>query len=157
MDRELPAANDQWLLFVHPEDREAVGKALDATLACGGRFEAAFRVLRADGSVRHVEASASCSWILRASRRASWAVNIDATTCARPNSAGERTTLRTVHGGHPAPHLLLQGRGRALLLVNQAFARMHGGAHKADYIGKTVHDFEPRSWPPCTTTGTSAC
>ncbi len=143
-ERELPTSNDQWLLFVHPEDREAVGKAVDATLACGGRFEAAFRVLRADGSVRHVEASALMLMDSQGRPARLVGVNIDATSLreAEYRLAHGQRFVQSMVDTLPHTFFCKDAEGR-YLLVNQAFARMHGGAHKADYIGKTVHNFEP--------------
>jgi two-component system cell cycle sensor histidine kinase/response regulator CckA len=40
--------------LVHPDDRDLVWRALDRVIADGARFDVEFRVLRADGVVRHL-------------------------------------------------------------------------------------------------------
>ncbi len=45
----------QWMDRVHPQDREAVSDALEATRSGGGPFEVSYRVVRPDGETRYVE------------------------------------------------------------------------------------------------------
>ena len=56
-----PLSFDIWRNLLHPDDRVRAEKTLIRSLACGIDLEGEFRIVRADGQVRHMRASARIS------------------------------------------------------------------------------------------------
>ena len=54
---------EDWIASVHPEDRESAAADLDVSLAEDIPFRSLFRIVRSDGSVRHISAHAMLSRI----------------------------------------------------------------------------------------------
>ena len=50
-------ANDLWLTRMHPDDRESAEQLVGAALAARRPFETTFRIIREDGSVRHIRSA----------------------------------------------------------------------------------------------------
>ena len=55
-DRVELVTRDWFLGHIHPDDREELWRSVEATSARDGRFDYSHRVLRPDGSIRHVRA-----------------------------------------------------------------------------------------------------
>ncbi len=58
-DRQGPFGPDDWTRAIHPEDRARADAAADAALAGDGHFAQDYRVVRPDGSVRHIRDTAA--------------------------------------------------------------------------------------------------
>ena len=56
--KEFRGRYESWLERIHPEDAERSDAAVKAALAGGGDLDMEFRILRPDGTVRHVKANA---------------------------------------------------------------------------------------------------
>ncbi|MCP3136598.1 PAS domain-containing protein [Pyxidicoccus xibeiensis] len=52
--REVSLPMEDWLSHIHPEDRPAVEKAVERAIRERGTFEAEYRILRPDGTVRWI-------------------------------------------------------------------------------------------------------
>ncbi len=147
---DLPSHQDRagtaedWLLRIHPEDREAVRQALMTAAAGGGRFEASFRVQSGDGQTRHVEASALVQLDAQGSPQRMVGVNIDTTSLreAEWKLAQSHRFLQSLVDTLPHVFFCKDDAGR-YLLVNQAFIEMRGNKSPECYLGRRVGDFEP--------------
>jgi PAS domain S-box-containing protein len=53
---DFDGSYEQWLQFIHPEDKESVSREFENALATTGRFEMVFRIVRPDRSVRFIKA-----------------------------------------------------------------------------------------------------
>ncbi len=74
-------AYDAWCSAVHPEDRLAAETALNEAVAGGADFDPVFRIIRPDGSVRHIQA---CALVRRdATGKALHVVGINTDTTAQ--------------------------------------------------------------------------
>lgn len=54
LSTELPASGDAFFQRVHPDDRDHVRQSLETSIATGTLFEQEFRIVRSDGTVRHL-------------------------------------------------------------------------------------------------------
>ncbi|CAO4180732.1 histidine kinase [Methylorubrum populi] len=64
VDPEMAAAGAPISAFfsgVHPDDRPALQSSIGAVLSAGGRFEAEYRLIQGDGSIRWVAAQGRCA------------------------------------------------------------------------------------------------
>jgi PAS domain S-box-containing protein len=88
---------ESWRATLHPEDRDAATAAAECALRTGGRFSAAFRVVRRDGEVRHVR---GCGRVVRDAAGAATrfiGINYDVTEERRGAEERERLEARLRH------------------------------------------------------------
>jgi PAS domain S-box-containing protein len=132
---------EDWLCRVHPEDREAVREALATATGEGGRFEASFRVLHPDGQLRYVEASALAHLDRQGRPMRVVGVNIDTTRLreAEAKLAQSHRFLQTLIDTLPHTFFCKDTDGR-YLLVNSAFAQLHGAESPAVVLGRRITD-----------------
>lgn len=50
-----PPTREEWLLYIHPEDRASVEQQSNADLAAGRPIALQYRIVRDDGTVRHIQ------------------------------------------------------------------------------------------------------
>ncbi|HWR02447.1 MAG TPA: PAS domain S-box protein [Humidesulfovibrio sp.] len=143
-DMNRTGTPEDWLCRVHPEDRDAVRRALVTATEEGGRFEASFRVLHPDGQLRYVEASALAHLDRQGRPMRVVGVNIDATRLreAEAKLAQGHRFLQTLIDTLPHTFFCKDMEGR-YLLVNRSFGRLHGGQSPESFLGKVVEDICP--------------
>ncbi len=57
---EKGAAIGEYIVGIHPDDRERVGAAVDHTIATGVKYVQEYRLLQRDGAIRWIEARGEC-------------------------------------------------------------------------------------------------
>jgi two-component system, cell cycle sensor histidine kinase and response regulator CckA len=136
-----PATFELFLRHVHPDDLERVMRSVGEARA-GGSFEFGFRLIRVDGTVRHVLNRGQTT------RRDGVAVRLIGTAQDLTDQKAAERALELAHVQQKAlldnlPDLVfLKDRESRFVAVNEPLARVCG-VLAGDMIGKTDFDFFP--------------
>jgi len=128
---------------VHPDDREAMERAVDRTLTTGDPYRAEFRMLHADGSVLWTEGRAQVVEDDAGTRLVG--IHHDITDRKRRERELERTNRRldSILENTTAPMFMKDADG-AYLLVNRRYRELFG-LEEAEVIGRTDAEIHPAS------------
>jgi PAS domain S-box-containing protein len=119
----------RWDTYVHPGDLEQAEQAVRDTVRRGGSGEQRFRVLRPDGSVRHVHSIFTVERDGSGSPRSLTGVNFDITERVLAKESEERldASLRVILDNLPIPVITSRTSGAGeITLLNQEFTRLLG-------------------------------
>jgi PAS domain S-box-containing protein len=130
----FPGAISEWAKAVHPDDLEAITRRLEEAMAAGAEaIDFHYRIIRADGEVRHIEGSGRFLYDRDGLPERMVGVNIDATERRRSEQAlrDSEGRLRTI-GDHLPFAMIYQtyvsadGTERRFLHVSKACERLNG-------------------------------
>lgn len=79
VDEGLDCTLEQWLSFLHPDDRDRVEAASEYAVRSGQDLDVDFRIIRGDGDVRHIKANARLALDERGNPSSLYGVNYDIT------------------------------------------------------------------------------
>ena len=119
----------RWDTYVHPGDLEQAEQALRDTVRRGGSGEQRFRVLRPDGSVRHVHSIFTVERDGAGSPRSLTGVNFDITERVLAKESEERleASLRVILDNLPIPVITSRTSGAGeITFLNNEFTRLLG-------------------------------
>ena len=135
---------------VHADDRAAVSESHDAAMAASGSYSKQFRVIKPDGTLRHLMVRGHCYEHDgdRALRYTGVAVDITASKAAeaasRQNQARYQSLFSSIDAGFCIVAMKFDGAGRAVdyrfVEVNPAFERQTGIAAA---LGRWMRDLVP--------------
>lgn len=149
---------DMWQGRLHPDDRDRAVSESQASLEHRKPFDTEFRIVRPDGRVRSIKASAVVVQDDAGNPTRLTGVSYDITDLRTAEAALRESEARlmTVMDNSPAPIYLKDLDGR-LILSNRAHLRHHG-VEAEQILGRTTWDYDPsdiaaenarmREWSP---------
>jgi|GEM_PF-509142 len=141
------ATFDAWLSCLHPNDRARIEAEAKEALARSGPFDATFRAIRADGQIRHLQASAQIFGNTDGQPARLVGVNYDITD--RVEAQRQRDALlAAVENSNNV--IVVKDTDLRVVATNQTFATATGHDHLADILGKTeaeIFGVDPDSEP----------
>ncbi len=119
----------RWETYVHPEDLEKAERSARDAVGRGGSGEQRFRVVRPDGTIRHVHSIFTVEHDGDGNPRSLTGVNFDITESVLSKENEERieVSLRVILDNMPIPVLTSRTSGAGeILLLNKEFTRLLG-------------------------------
>jgi PAS domain S-box-containing protein len=129
---------------VHPADRDAVRHQVEAALETGVSYQLVHRIVRPDGSIRHVQENAELFRGDRSglARLVGTVLDITERREVEEALAHERNLLRTLLDALPDP-IVVKDRAGRFVLLNRASAHALELNDPASAIGRTDAEFLP--------------
>ncbi len=142
------ASIEQFLRKVHPDDLARVQQLISEAVRMGGEYEAEYRLVQEDGSVRWVSTRGRCRLDEHGEAFTFPGVAFETTGLRRAEAAQRESEryLRLLLDSTPSAFYAIDEEG-ATTLCNKAFLNMLGFADESDVLGQKLHEVIHHSHP----------
>jgi PAS domain S-box-containing protein len=139
--QEFGASYQAFLERVHPEDRQLISKAVDATLRQGAPYSVDHRIILPDGTLKTVNEQAEVVYDAAGKPILFLGTVLDITERKRSEDALRESEQRYRQLVELSPNVVFVQCEGKFVFVNQAGLRLMDATHPEQIIGKPVLDF----------------